>query len=326
MMDRNKCIFCKEWFDTKNPKRKYCYKIGCKIKFSYLILARKGYDPRAYYDELISRGAEETCYRCNCNYKPHNVREFVLKICPACFKPEKNLNASHKRIIDPCTEKECEICNHKYKPTYWAASSINLCPECNKNLTKEKDDWIIDQIMNNTREFLDQLTPTDKIPIEIRIPAYNIPSNIKKNLTTSKSAGSKHYNTETKYYKRLEKIWLQYPNAYSRWTPEDDAEMSKLLSDGKTTIELSARFKRHPSAIASRLNKLGLREERIYDYCVRTEKSDKQKRMDQINKQYPNDYLHWRPEEDTELSKLFSEGKKTSELSANLKRYPGAIR
>jgi hypothetical protein len=52
----------------------------------------------------------------------------------------------------------------------------------------------------------------------------------------------------------------QYPNAYQRWTDGDDATLTLLFKKGTGELELSEHFGRQPSAIRSRLEKLGLVE------------------------------------------------------------------
>ena len=52
----------------------------------------------------------------------------------------------------------------------------------------------------------------------------------------------------------------EYPNAYMPWTEADDLELRRLLCNGATIEELSVHFQRKPSAIVSRLKKLGLND------------------------------------------------------------------
>ncbi|MBR1732780.1 MAG: hypothetical protein IJ729_03440 [Alloprevotella sp.] len=65
---------------------------------------------------------------------------------------------------------------------------------------------------------------------------------------------------ETKHEKHkahtLSEIRKRYPNAYRPWTQEDDAALIRLHRQGLTNKELSARFRRQPSAISSRIRKL----------------------------------------------------------------------
>lgn len=50
----------------------------------------------------------------------------------------------------------------------------------------------------------------------------------------------------------------EFPNAYSPWTNNDDAELLALWGEGATVEELAEHFQRKPGAIVSRIKKLGL--------------------------------------------------------------------
>ncbi len=65
--------------------------------------------------------------------------------------------------------------------------------------------------------------------------------------------------TKTKSYS-LENIRQNHPNAYKKWTQEDDAVLKKEFQTGKSTKSLAKTFMRKIGAIRSRLNKLGLRD------------------------------------------------------------------
>jgi hypothetical protein len=62
------------------------------------------------------------------------------------------------------------------------------------------------------------------------------------------------------YNKRLDEIKSQYPNAYEKWTKEDDEKLEILFCERKTIKELSEIFQRQPNAIVSRISKLELTE------------------------------------------------------------------
>ena len=57
---------------------------------------------------------------------------------------------------------------------------------------------------------------------------------------------------------RLSKLREKHPRAYAKWTPEDDARLKVEFVKGTSRAELAAIFERQPSAIKSRLQKLGL--------------------------------------------------------------------
>ncbi|MCD7445629.1 hypothetical protein K4B79_46575 [Streptomyces lincolnensis] len=56
----------------------------------------------------------------------------------------------------------------------------------------------------------------------------------------------------------VDEVRKQYPKAYERWTPEDDQLLLRLHTSGSGVDELTERFARQPSAIRSRLAKLGM--------------------------------------------------------------------
>ena len=56
----------------------------------------------------------------------------------------------------------------------------------------------------------------------------------------------------------LEQIRREYPKAYAKWTEEEDIRLRNEYTQGRTANELAKSFQRKPSAIRSRLRKLGL--------------------------------------------------------------------
>ena len=59
----------------------------------------------------------------------------------------------------------------------------------------------------------------------------------------------------------IEEIRKKYPKAYMKWTKEEDDLLRNEFLQGKTIDELAKIFQRKPSAIRSRLQKLGLLRE-----------------------------------------------------------------
>ncbi|MEG3918922.1 hypothetical protein [Microcoleus sp. POL10_C6] len=55
-----------------------------------------------------------------------------------------------------------------------------------------------------------------------------------------------------------EKIRQKYPRAYVKWSQDEDENLKKEYASGQQIGELAQRFQRQPSAIRSRLQKLGL--------------------------------------------------------------------
>ena len=47
----------------------------------------------------------------------------------------------------------------------------------------------------------------------------------------------------------------EYPNAFNPWTPGDDSELSRMLTQGASCNELAVHFGRKPTAIAERIRK-----------------------------------------------------------------------
>lgn len=57
--------------------------------------------------------------------------------------------------------------------------------------------------------------------------------------------------------KRMAEVRGRHPKAYDRWTPEDDRRLADLHEAGWDEADLASEFGRKPSAIRSRLRKLG---------------------------------------------------------------------
>jgi hypothetical protein len=68
------------------------------------------------------------------------------------------------------------------------------------------------------------------------------------------------FHTQTDYAGRISKIKADHPNAYEIWKKTDDEKLEFLYCEGKKIKELSEIFKRQPSAIRARVNKLELSE------------------------------------------------------------------
>ena len=56
----------------------------------------------------------------------------------------------------------------------------------------------------------------------------------------------------------VKEVRCEYPQAYQPWTAEDDHKLSVKYRQGLTVPELSELFQRKPSAIQSRLRKIGV--------------------------------------------------------------------
>ena len=65
------------------------------------------------------------------------------------------------------------------------------------------------------------------------------------------------------YEERMAAIKQKYPRAYERWTEDEDAQLMAMHTQLVPLEELVERFQRQPSAIRSRLEKLGLRLDQV---------------------------------------------------------------
>jgi hypothetical protein len=57
--------------------------------------------------------------------------------------------------------------------------------------------------------------------------------------------------------KSLDAIKRKYPKAYQPWTPSEDESLKAKHAEGVNAADLAVQFRRQPSAIRSRLRKLG---------------------------------------------------------------------
>ena len=63
--------------------------------------------------------------------------------------------------------------------------------------------------------------------------------------------------SKSDYKSRIESIKNRYSMAYERWTKDEDVKLEELHRQGETIKKLVEIFQRQPSAIISRLEKLG---------------------------------------------------------------------
>ncbi|MCW2275303.1 hypothetical protein GJ654_12490 [Rhodoblastus acidophilus] len=57
---------------------------------------------------------------------------------------------------------------------------------------------------------------------------------------------------------RMDGAKSEHAKAYERWTPDHDRELASLYQAGSSIGDIATRLERQPSAIKSRLGKLGL--------------------------------------------------------------------
>jgi hypothetical protein len=55
---------------------------------------------------------------------------------------------------------------------------------------------------------------------------------------------------------RIEEIRQEYPQAYARWSPEDDATLREAYANGQDVESLAIAFGRNEGAIRARLTRL----------------------------------------------------------------------
>ena len=60
------------------------------------------------------------------------------------------------------------------------------------------------------------------------------------------------------YHQRLSQVREAHPRAYEKWTPDEDTHLTELFNAGTKTNHIADELQRRPSAILSRLRRLGL--------------------------------------------------------------------
>lgn len=60
------------------------------------------------------------------------------------------------------------------------------------------------------------------------------------------------------YEERMAEIHQTHPRAYEKWSADEDEVLTELVRDGQPTNEIAELLHRQPSAIRSRIRKLGL--------------------------------------------------------------------
>jgi DNA-binding NarL/FixJ family response regulator len=60
------------------------------------------------------------------------------------------------------------------------------------------------------------------------------------------------------YAARLARIRQRHPRAYERWGDDEDARLKVAVASGRAIAEIAVDLQRQPSAIRSRLSKLGV--------------------------------------------------------------------
>lgn len=138
--------------------------------------------------------------------------------------------------------------NNKLHAKYYANESIALSTSLNLNHSSHNNNLEFGFRINlfNSGIAVDVLNYINAIIDESDLIFKNGPE-IKSNIIESELSV-------------IYEIRKEHPNAYEKWSPKDDSELEKLFCEKKTIDELSSIFKRQPSAIRARINKLELLE------------------------------------------------------------------
>jgi hypothetical protein len=70
-----------------------------------------------------------------------------------------------------------------------------------------------------------------------------------------------HESLRNDYDKRLAQIRKAHPRAYEKWSDEEETKLIQLVQSGISVKEISSKLQRQPSAIRSRMMRLGLNQD-----------------------------------------------------------------
>ena len=116
----------------------------------------------------------------------------------------------------------------------------------------------------NYDEFIERVK---KNPLAVAVKINDLTDNMDiRRLPYLSDKDVKRLKKYLKAYKKLtgEPVYSVYaarqehPNAYEPWTEEADEQLNKMWSEGKSVQEIAEHFGRKPSAIITRMKKLGL--------------------------------------------------------------------
>ncbi|MCG2767235.1 MAG: hypothetical protein L6435_02480 [Anaerolineae bacterium] len=60
------------------------------------------------------------------------------------------------------------------------------------------------------------------------------------------------------YHERLSDIRREHPRAYEKWSTEEEQRLEQMVAAGQSTRDIASDLGRQPSAIQSRIKRLGL--------------------------------------------------------------------
>lgn len=96
----------------------------------------------------------------------------------------------------------------------------------------------------------------DPLPTELGVPADWRQRDSAARLRQQVRDGRLKGATGTKEWRSH--VAQEYPQAYRRWTAEEDAQLAREVAEGRTVAEIAELHQRRPGGISSRIHKLGL--------------------------------------------------------------------
>ncbi len=149
----------------------------------------------------------------------------------------------------------------------------------------EDGDWTFDELLQEgfTSEVVEALRcvtklsenePYDKFiarvktnPLAVRVKLNDLTDNMDiRRLPYLSDKDVKRLKKYLKAYKQLTGVptysvyacQQEYPNAFMPWSDEDDATLRRMWAEGATVEQIALHFQRKPSAITTRIKRLGL--------------------------------------------------------------------
>ncbi|MCC6266780.1 MAG: hypothetical protein IT300_04365 [Dehalococcoidia bacterium] len=120
--------------------------------------------------------------------------------------------------------------------------------------------------------------------------------------------------TSSDYDVRMAAIKERYPRAYEKWSDDEEEQLRSLRGEGHLLDEIAEIHQRQPSAIESRLDRLGLTSQPPSFPEVK------------FKGEHPRSGELWTGEEEGEAKRLYREGYRVDEIARRLERTPFAVR
>lgn len=136
-------------------------------------------------------------------------------------------------------------------------------------------------------------------------------------VVTSTSRAQTRHSAE-----RLRQVKERYPQAYERWTADDDALLLRMVRDRVPISQISNALRRQPGGIRSRISQLGL------DRTDPENPPDDEKQPPRFvgRDRYPRSPEPWSPDEDAQLRQLNGVGLSVPRIARRLQRDREIIR